>query len=80
MILTLNQIKRHPILKRHLEGKQVRIWSAQWNAWWRQGGNGYTVDSANAGTWLFAEALAVSFHAGREKRIEYWEIPATSGQ
>lgn len=69
---TLEKLKRWPKTARHFEGREVRIFSAEWEAWWRHNGEGYTRSHDEAGVWKSLEsAMAVSAHCGPEKRIEY---------
>lgn len=48
----------------------VFIWSGEHNAYWRTGGNGYTVRASKAGIWTREEAVRQTIHCGPEKRIE----------
>lgn len=54
--------------------KRVSIWSREHSAWWRPGGNGYTTEAENAGSWDFAEAYEMTKHCGPEKRIVYYAV------
>jgi len=72
--ILLKKIKRWPTVRRHLVGRQVRIWSGEWDAWWRPCGHGYTTDILQAGIFEFEDAEQQSHHAGPEKRIEYVPI------
>ncbi len=67
----LERLKRWPSLKRHWAGKQVRIYSNQWESYWRPEAAGYTTEEAQAGVYLFEDAWARSSHAGPEKMITY---------
>lgn len=68
----LETIKRRPTLPDELRGKEILIWSAEWDAWWRPNGCGYTCDRGQAGRWINLEAaLEASRHASAEKRIQY---------
>jgi len=69
--IRLEKLKRYPALKRHVLGKNVRIWSAQWEMWWRENAQGYTPDKSEAWVTTFEHAWDVSAHAGPEKQIEY---------
>ena len=71
--LELRKLKRWPTLARHLAGKMVRIWSGEWDSWWRPDGCGYTTNETEAGIYKFEDAVTRSYHAGPEKRIEYVE-------
>ena len=64
-------MKYWPSLCERWRGKQVRIWSGQWEAYWRPNGAGYTTDGLEAGVYDFSEALARTSHCGPEKRIEF---------
>lgn len=57
--------------KAKFAGRQVRIWSGEWRAWWRPNSCGYTDDVAQAGVYSFEDAWATSSHCGPEKRIVY---------
>lgn len=55
--------------------RPVRIWSDQWDAFWRPGGIGYTDDPEQAGRWSFAEAYAATKSCGDEKQIRFGFLP-----
>lgn len=67
----LERLLRWPSLVRHWNGREVYIYSGQWEAYWRPGGGGYTSDGLQAGKWKFEDALATTRHAGPEKRVEF---------
>lgn len=69
--LTLAYLQRKPEAQRRFEGKRVRIWSGQWQSWWRPEGNGYTNLLVEAGVYTFEDAWRRSSHCGPEKRISY---------
>lgn len=52
------------------------IWSGQWGAFWRPDSSGYTKFVDDAGLYTMEEALADTWHAGREKQISYIEASA----
>lgn len=52
-------------------GRSVRIWSAEWRAWWRPDGRGYTDKINDAGIYSFEDAWSRSAHCGPEKGIIY---------
>ena len=58
-------------IKAKLAGAKVRIWTAQWGAWWRPDSSGYTDDIKQAGIYTFEDAWRRSHHCGPEKRIIY---------
>lgn len=68
---TLERLTRWPSLQRSWVGKQVRIWSNQWCAYWRAGGAGYTTDEAQAGVFSFEDAYQRTKHCGPDKMITY---------
>ena len=54
-----------------LAGKQVRIWSAEHGAFWRENRCGYTIYRELAGVYLFEDAWLATNHCGPEKRISF---------
>ena len=70
-MVELTKLKRWPTLKRHLLGKRVRIFSAEWSMFWRENGNGYTPHQEDAWVTTFEHAWDVSHHAGPEKKLRY---------
>lgn len=48
----------------------VLIWNLHYEAYWRPDGGGYTKDSAQAGIYTFDNALYLTWHVGKEHRIE----------
>lgn len=80
-IITQNQVslvqpKEKPDLKDEWRDKKVLIWSGQWGAFWRPDSSGYTKFVDDAGLYTMEEALADTWHAGREKQISYIEASA----
>ncbi len=67
---TLVRLKKWPSLKKKFHGKPVRIWSDQWEAYWRPRG-GYTADGLAAGVFDFDDAWDRTHHCGPEKKIEF---------
>ncbi len=66
---TLERIKRWPsLVNRFL---RVRIYSAQWGAYWRGSGQGYTEDSQASDIIEIEEAFKKTRHCGPEKRIQF---------
>ena len=53
----------------------VRIWSGEWQCWWRANGCGYTTDVSEAGIYTFDEAVKFSGHCSHEKGIAYHFLP-----
>ena len=51
------------------QGKQVLIFSGQWDSYWRSGGEGYTQKKAEAGVYEINDAWARVSHCGSEKDI-----------
>ncbi len=66
---TLERINRWPSLMKRF--KHVRIYSAQWSAFWRGTGQGYTSDSAESAVWAIEEAFECTRHCGPEKKIQF---------
>jgi hypothetical protein len=58
-------------MARHLEGKQMLIYSREWMAWWKPQGGGYTDKRDQAGVYDYFSAWAATRHCGREKGIEF---------
>jgi len=56
----------------------VRIWSGEWECWWRANGCGYTTDISEAGIYTFDEAVKFSGHCSHEKEISYHFLPKPS--
>lgn len=54
----------------------VRIWSGEWDAWWRPEGAGYTLDALEAGVWTREEAERKTSHCGAEKKIRLVAVEA----
>jgi hypothetical protein len=55
-------------------GKPVRIWSAQWNKYWRPDAQGYTTKPDEALVVPFEEAYRLTWHCGCEKQIVYERV------
>ena len=66
---TLERIKRWPKLMSRFEF--VRIYSAEWESFWRGKGNGYTPDPLESKVWKAKEAFERTQHCGPEKRIQF---------
>lgn len=69
--LTQQHLKRHP--EKLSRFNMVHIWSGQWNAWWRESGNGYVEDIAGAGVFTAQDAWDHVKDCGPEKRISLVE-------
>ncbi len=69
--ISLVKLKRYPKMRRHLEGKRVRIYSGEHRMWWRNHGHGYTHSQSDVGIFDFKVAWDISHHAGPEKKIAY---------
>lgn len=67
----LTKLKRWPTLKRHLEGKFVRIFSYEHGCYWRQNSAGYTYRLEAAGIYTFDEAFKTTHSCGPEKGISF---------
>ena len=73
--ITLRGIKRRGLV--NWKGREwwlsqnVRIWSREHRAWWRDGANGYTVNMTEAGIFPFADAYERTKHCGPEKQIAF---------
>ena len=68
---TLERIKRWPKLMDRFP--KVRIYSAEWTAYWRGKGNGYTEDPRESHVWDIKEAFEKTSHCGPEKKIQFIE-------
>ena len=68
-IETLERVKRWPQLKTRFDF--VRIYSAEWGAYWRGTGQGYTETPAESAVLSFDAAFCMTSHCGPEKKIEY---------
>jgi hypothetical protein len=66
---TLERLKRWPEMKRRFP--VVRIYSAEWGAYWRNTGQGYTENPNESAIWSIEEALRRTNHCGPEKQIQY---------
>lgn len=66
---TLERIARWPSLMARFS--RVRIYSAEWGAFWRNTGQGYTGDSAESAVWSTEKAFARTRHCGPEKKIQF---------
>ena len=53
------------------------IWSGEWQAYWRAGGNGYTKDVAQAGWYTIQAAYARTCHCDPSKQIAFERPDAT---
>jgi hypothetical protein len=74
MKVTLNGIKRRGAdwkARDWWNRQQVRIWSAEHRAWWRDEGHGYTIKMAEAWIVDFPTAYDHTEHCGPEKQIVY---------
>jgi hypothetical protein len=66
---TLDRIKRWPSLRKRF--KKVRIYSGQWQSYWRGEGSGYTFLESESNVWCINEAISITQHCGSEKQIQY---------
>jgi len=66
---TLERIKRWPHLVKRFD--KVRIYSAEWELFWRGNGNGYTSDPSESNIWNCEEAFNKTKHCGAEKKIQF---------
>jgi hypothetical protein len=71
--LTQQHLKKHP--EKLARFDQVVIWSGEHQAWWREGGSGYTDKIEEAGIWAAQIAWKRILHCGPEKRIALHEAP-----
>jgi hypothetical protein len=66
---TLERIKRWPNLVTRFP--RVRIYSAEWGAFWRGKGSGYTENAEESDVLDIGHAVARTSHCGPEKQIQY---------
>jgi len=66
---TLERIKRWSVLVYRFS--HVRIYSGEWQLYWRGEGRGYTSNPAESKIWLCKDAFAKTRHCGPEKHIQY---------
>jgi len=66
---TLERIKRWPNLVKRFP--RVRIYSAQWGAFWKGSGNGYTGNASESDVLDIGHAVARTNHCGPEKQIQF---------
>ncbi len=69
--IPLRKLKTYPTMRRHLEGKRVRIYSREHRAWWREGGHGYTTVESDAGIFDFNDAYSHTWRCDPSKQIVY---------
>jgi hypothetical protein len=68
---TLERVKRWPDMMKRFPF--VRIYSAEWDAYWRGSGQGYCEDPSLSNVWKIEEAFERTKHCGPEKRIQFVE-------
>ena len=66
---TLERIKRWPVLMNRF--LNVRIFSAEHNAYWRKTGQGYTENENESAIWNMKRAYKRTCHCGPEKQIQF---------
>jgi len=69
---TLERIKRWPGLVARFP--RVRIYSAEWGAFWRGKGNGYTENAEESDVLEIGAAVARTKHCGPEKQIQFVSV------
>lgn len=75
---TLAGLKQKGTLKKLREEKghlPVRIWSGEWQSYWRANGCGHTTDINEAGIYTLDSAISYSGHCDPSKKIEYHFLP-----
>ena len=75
---TLERIKRWPSMKERFP--YVRLYSAEWDAWWRGTGQGYTDDMQASDVMTIQDAIKRAGHCGPEKRIQFVEATPLTEQ
>jgi hypothetical protein len=75
---TLERIKRWPQLIKRFPF--VRIYSAQWNAFWRNTGQGYTENPNESAIWTCEDAFKNTIHCGPEKKIQFISVDASMSE
>lgn len=58
----------------HNQGRAVYIFSAEWEAYWREGAKGYTQTRKDAGKYEINDAWSQVSHCGIEKRIVFFLV------
>ena len=66
---TLERLKRWPNLFARFP--RVRIYSAEHRAWWRNTGQGYTLNPFKSAVWDVRDAFNRTSHCGPEKQIQF---------
>ena len=66
---TLERIERWPNLMKRFNC--VRIYSAEWHAFWRNSGQGYTENATDSAIWTIEAAFSRTRGCGPEKRIQF---------
>lgn len=81
LIIDKAYLEKHPemIVDPDMAGKKFRIWSGEWEAYWKPGSAGYTEHifkngKFTAGEYEWEEALAILNGVGPEKKLELREI------
>lgn len=70
--LTLEEAKEDNSLLNQFD--KVRIYSKQWQMFWRENRSGYTNHPENAGIYDIEDAYKATSHCGEEKGIEFWRL------
>lgn len=74
---TLERVKRWPSLLNRFT--YVCIFSAEHQAFWREGGNGYTLNPGEAWRLPFNVAIEQTRHCGPEKQIQFYNAARCEG-
>ena len=69
---TLERLKQYPSMMNRFP--KVRIYSAEWGAFWNGKGNGYTQDPQKSDVWSCEEAFRQTQHCGPEKGIQFVKV------
>lgn len=67
--INLEVLKDNHELRNELNNETVRIWTDEWNSWYRKEYCGYTIDIREAGIYKLEDAYNHIGHAGPEKQL-----------
>lgn len=77
----LRNFQNYPDRAVKYAGQPVRIWSGEHGCYWRPNSQGYTRERADAGRYVFQDALLETRHCDPSKRISFEFIqPGDTGE